>query len=465
MANINESIFREYDIRGRESQEELNISSLELIGRAYGTYLARKGVETVVIGNDSRATSEEFREAAMRGLMFTGRKVINIGTVMTPMMSWAQFYFKTEGGIMITASHNPKGWNGAKLANGYASTLGGSELKKLYEMIIEDDFAENKGGDIRKEDIKSEYIKDLTSRVDIKKEFKVVVSTGNGTAGLFAPDLLREAGCEVIERHTKPNADFPNYTPNPADTEMMEDTAKVVLENSADFGLAFDGDGDRLGLTDEKGSIVWPDKFAIFLARLILEEKPGAKIIYDVKSSKALTEDIEARGGKPIMAPTGHSNIKRVMKEEGAELGAELSGHVFIKHNYYGFDDASMAALILVEYFSQQEKPVSDLEKETPQYISSPGYNAATPDDKKFKVVEEITEEFKEEGYDVIDIDGARVNFKELEGWGLARVSNTSPNITLRFEAKTEENLKKIEDIFREKLSRYDFVAKEWIAG
>ncbi|MDX1608289.1 MAG: phosphomannomutase/phosphoglucomutase [Candidatus Spechtbacterales bacterium] len=465
MANINESIFREYDIRGRESEEELNTSSLELIGRAYGTYLTRRGIETVIVGNDSRATSEDFREAAIEGLLSTGRKVINIGTVMTPMMSWAQFHFNTEGGIMITASHNPKGWNGAKLADGFASTLGGEELKELYKMIKNDDFDTVVGGELKKEDIKKEYIEDLISRVDVKKEFRVVVSTGNGTAGLFAPDLFNALGCKVIERHTEPDANFPNYTPNPADTEMMEDTGGIVLENEADFGLAFDGDGDRLGLTDEEGNVVWPDKFAIFLARLVLKNKPGAKIIYDVKSSRALAEDIEAHGGEPIMAPTGHSNIKRVMKEKGAELGAELSGHIFVKDNYYGFDDASMAAVSLIQYFSEQDKAVSRLVAETPQYVSSPGYTAATPDDKKFQVVKEMTEEFKNEGYKVVDIDGARVNFKELEGWGLVRVSNTGPNITLRFEAKTKDNLKKIEDIFREKLSRYDFVSKEWVAG
>ncbi|MEX0878016.1 MAG: phosphomannomutase/phosphoglucomutase [Candidatus Spechtbacterales bacterium] len=462
---MNESIFRQYDIRGRESNDELNISSLELIGRAYGTYLARKGIETVVIGNDSRSTSEKFREAAIKGLVSTGRKVINIGTVMTPMMSWAQFYFKTGGGIMITASHNPKGWNGAKLADGFASTLGGKELKGLYKMILDNDLEEHDGGGVRKENIKKEYIKDLSSRVNVEKKFKIVVNTGNGTAGLFAPDLLRTIGCEVVERYTKPDADFPNYTPNPADTKMMEDTAKVVLENKADFGFAFDGDGDRLGMVDEVGQIVWPDKFSIFLSRLVLENKSAAKIIYDVKSSKALPEDIEAHGGEAVMAPTGHSNIKRIMKKEKAELGAELSGHIFLKHNYYGFDDASMAAVSLVQYFSEQNKSVSELEAETPQYISSPGYTAETPDDKKFGTVKEVTEEFKKEGYAVIDIDGARVNFEELEGWGLVRVSNTGPNLTLRFEAKTEENLKKIEQIFREKLSRYDFVSKEWVAG
>lgn len=462
---INKSIFREYDIRGRESDNELNPTSMELIGRAYGTYLARSNIEIVIAGRDNRSTSEEFQKAAIKGLLFAGRKVIDIGTVMTPMMYWAQFYFKTKGGIMITASHNPKGWNGVKLASGFSNTLGGKDLKALYVMIEKNDFDSMDGGGIQSKDIKEAYIKDLTSRVNINKKFNVVVNTGNGTAGLFVPNLLRAVGCMVIEHNTKPDADYPNYTPNPAEMEMMEDTASVVIKNKADFAFAFDGDGDRVGLVDEKGGIVSPDKYMIFLARLVLKNKLGAKIVYDVKSSRALEEDIRAHGGVPIMVATGHSNIKKAMAQEGAELGGELSGHIFFKYNYYGFDDASFAALNLLQYFSQHDKSVSQLVVETPQYISSPGYNAETPDDKKFNVVSELIREFKAEGYKVIDIDGARVTFEDLGGWGLVRVSNTGPNITLRFEAKTKENLEKIQQIFREKLSRFDDVSKEWIAG
>lgn len=463
MSYINQSIFRAYDVRGRESADELNVDALELLGRAYGTYLAKRNIDTVVIGHDSRSTSESFHEAAIGGLRSTGRHVIDLGTILTPMMYWAQYRFNTAGGMMITASHNPVGWNGAKFASGLSGTLGGEDLLNLYEMIEGDDFFESKKTPVRTEDIKEAYIDDLVGRVPIKRSFKIVVNTGNGTAGLFVPDLLREAGVEVIEHNTNLDSSYPNYTPNPAELEMMEDTARLVRDHGADLGFAFDGDGDRVGLVDEKGSIVWPDQYMIFLARLVLQNVPGAKIIYDVKSSQALQEDIRAHGGVPIMAATGHSKIKAAMQKEGAQLAGELSGHMFFKYNYYGFDDASFAALNLLHYFSQEDKSVSAFVAETPSYVSTPGYYASVPDDKKAHVVDELREEFKKEGYDVIDIDGARVIFEH--GWGLVRVSNTTPAITLRFEAKSQEELDKIESIFRKKLERFPFVDKEWKAA
>lgn len=466
MAEISKTIFRAYDIRGRESDEELNVDSLELLGRAYGTYLARNNIKTLVVGHDSRATSEDFHQAAIRGLISTGRNVIDLGTILTPMMYWAQYHFKTKGGMMITASHNPVGWNGAKLASDFSETLGGEDLHKIYQMIIEDDFMASEASEvglITKESIRDLYTKDLVGRVSIKKKFTILVNTGNGTAGLFSPDLLREAGCNVIEHNTKPDSTYPNYTPNPAEVEMMEDTSKRVLEEKADLGLAFDGDGDRVGLVDEKGNVVWPDRYMIFLSRLVLEKKPGAKIIYDVKSSKALEEDIAAHGGIGIMAPTGHSKIKAVMHKEKAELAGELSGHVFFKYNYYGFDDASFAALNLLQYFSSEDKTISEFVAGTPYYVSTPTYYAETPDDKKAGVVQELVEEFKNEGYEVNEIDGAKVMFED--GWGLVRVSNTVPALTLRFEAQTQERLSELEQMFRDKLSRFEYVSQEWKAA
>lgn len=463
MSYINQSIFRAYDVRGRESADELNVDALQLLGKAYGTYLAKRNIGTVVIGHDSRSTSDDFHEAAIAGLRSTGRQVIDLGIILTPMMYWAQYRFKTAGGMMITASHNPVGWNGAKFASGLSETLGGEDLMKFYEMIRAEDFFESKEISVRKEDIKEAYTQDLVGRVPIKRRFKIVVNTGNGTAGLFVPDLLREAGAEVIEHNTNLDPSYPNYTPNPAELEMMEDTARLVREHKADLGFAFDGDGDRVGLVDEKGNIVWPDRYMIFLARLVLQNVPGAKIIYDVKSSQALQEDIQAHGGVAIMAATGHSKIKAAMQKEGAELAGELSGHMFFKYNYYGFDDASFAALNLLHYFSQEDKSVSALVAETPAYFSTPGYYAEVPDDKKVQVVDELREEFKKEGYKVIDIDGAKVMFEH--GWGLVRVSNTTPAITLRFEAKSQEELDKIEGIFREKLERFKEVSQEWKAA
>ncbi|MBI2642211.1 MAG: phosphomannomutase/phosphoglucomutase, partial [Candidatus Wildermuthbacteria bacterium] len=371
MAAIKKSIFREYDIRGKEGTE-LTPETLELLGKGYGTFLRNRGIIKVVVGRDSRATSLEFSEAFLKGLCSTGCDVTNIKVVLVPLLYWAQYYLKSEGGVMITASHNPAGWNGLKLAVGYSQTLGQKDLEEIYDIVTNDRFIEEKGAGLHEDiDIFPPYIEDVLSKVHITKKFRILVNTGNGTAGLFTPELLRRAGCEVVEHLTALDPTFPHYTPNPAQVEMMEDTGKRVLEEHADFGFAYDADGDRLGLVDEKGQNVWPDRYLILLARNLLEEKPGAKIVFDVKVSQALPEDIVAHGGIPIMWKTGHSYIKTKMLEEKAELGGEMSGHIFFKEGYYGFDDALFASLKLLEYFSKREKPVSELIEETPRYISS----------------------------------------------------------------------------------------------
>lgn len=462
MAELEKTMFREYDVRGRESDEELNSLSMKLIGKGYGTFLQKRGVNQVVVGHDNRKTSGEFSEAAIEGLIETGCDIIDVGTITTPMLYWAQYYFKTKGGLMVTASHNPSGWNGVKLALGYSYTIIGKELEETYDTITKEDFVSGNGTVIKKEDISKPYQKDLLSRIGKIRPLKVVVNTGNGTAGLFVPAILRAAGCEVIEYLTDPDPSYPNYTPNPAQVEMMEDTGVQVRETGADFGFAFDGDADRLGLVDEKGETVWPDRYMILLSRLLLAKKPGAKIVFDVKVSQALPEDIEAHGGQPIMWKTGHSYIKEKMKEEGAQLAGEMSGHVFFAEDYYGFDDAIFASLKLLEYFSSQKATVSELVASTPYYVSTPALHAECPDDKKYQVVEELTKEFKKE-YEVIDINGARVMFDD--GWGLVRASSNLPALVLRFEAKTEDRVKEIEQIFRDKLSRFEFVKKEWVSA
>lgn len=459
---IEKSIFREYDIRGREDEKELNEHSIELIARAYGTFLRRRNIRELVIGHDNRSTSESFQAAAIKGLLSTGCHIIDLGIILTPMMYWGQYYCKTKGGMAVTASHNPAGWNGVKLATGFSSTTNSEELQELYQMILADDFIEDDGGTVTKQDINDAYMTDLLSRVHIRPGFRVVVNTGNGTAGIIAPELLRRAGCEVIDHLTNLDSSYPHYTPNPADVIMMDDTGSVVREKQADFGFAFDGDGDRLGLTDEQGALIWPDRYLILLARLALERQPGAKIVFDVKCSQALPEDIKAHGGVPVMWKTGHTYIKEKLDEIGGALGGELSGHMFFMENYYGFDDALFASLNLLQYFSSSNKKVSELIAETPHYISSPAWHAECPDDKKYDVVKELTEEFKKE-YEVININGARVQFSD--GWGLVRASSNIPALVLRFEAKTDEGLQRIENLFREKLGRYDFVGKDWIAA
>ncbi|MDP2671929.1 MAG: phosphomannomutase/phosphoglucomutase [Candidatus Daviesbacteria bacterium] len=459
MPILKKTMFREYDMRGRESDDELNDESMYYIGRGFGTYLRKRNIDEAVVGHDARATSESFHQAVIKGLTECGINVINTGIVTTPLSYWSQHFLKIKGLITVTASHNPAGWNGVKLGSDLSYTLLADELQEVYDIIAKENFI-NGQGTIKKEDIAEDYKKDLLSKVEIKKKFKILVNTGNGTAGLFVPDILKGAGCEVIEHFTNVDPTYPNYTPNPDGTAMMEDTAKQTVENKCDLGFAFDGDGDRLGLVDEKGNIIWPDRYMILLSRLVLSKRPGAKIIFDVKVSEALPEDIKAHGGQPIMWKTGHSHIKAKMHEEGAALAGEMSGHIFFSDGYYGFDDSMIAALKLLEYLSTQGKPLSEIIDDTPYYISTPTIQVPTTDEDKYDIVEELTAEFKAEGYRVIDINGARVYTDK--GWGLVRASSNTPTLVLRFEAKDEEELEKLKNMMREKLERFEKVSKEW---
>ena len=452
-------MFREYDLRGKESRDELNESSMYFIGRGFGTYLRGLNITKAVVGRDGRNTSKSFQGMAIKGLMECGINVTDIGLVTTPMSYWAQYFLKTKGLLTVTASHNPAGWNGVKLGTNFSSTLLTQELQDLYNIIAEEKFASGKG-DLEKKDISDQYMKDLISNATVSKKFKILVNTGNGTAGLYVPKLLRLANCEVIEHFTALDPTYPNYTPNTDGTAMMEDTGRQTVKNNCDLGFAFDGDGDRLGLVDEKGNIVWPDRYIILLSRLVLSSHPGAKIVFDVKVSEALPEDIKAHGGIPIMWKTGHSYIKAKLKEEKAALAGEMSGHIFFVDDFYGFDDASFAALKLLEYLSRQSKPLSKIISQTPYYVSTPTIQVSTTDEEKYKVVAKLTQEFKDEGYRVIDINGARVYTDK--GWGLVRASSNTPTLVLRFEAKTKEGLEKIKSVFKKKLDKFSSVSKNW---
>ena len=460
MPILKKTMFREYDLRGRESEDELNDESMYYIGLGFGTFLRKRNLTEVVVGHDARGTSVSFMESAIKGLLESGINVVEIGTATTPMSYWAQYFLKVKGLLMVTASHNPVGWNGVKLGTDLSYTLLTDELQEVYDIITKEEFVKGTGT-IRKVEILEEYMKDLLSKASITKKFKVLVNTGNGTAGIVAQEILKRAGCEVVEHFTNIDPAYPNYTPNPDGTAMMEDTGKQTVKNSCDLGFAFDGDADRLGLVDEKGEIVWPDRYIILLSRLILAKKPGAKIIFDVKVSEALPEDITAHGGTPIMWKTGHSYIKSKLAEEKAEMAGEMSGHIFFVHDYYGFDDGVFAALKMLEYLSTQDKPLSEVIKDTPYYISTPTIQVEAGDENKYKVVEQLTQEFKDEGYRVVDINGARV-YHENGGWGLVRASSNTPTLVLRFEARTQEDLEIIQKIFRDKLEKFEFVSKNW---
>jgi phosphomannomutase/phosphoglucomutase len=459
MAKLNKYMFREYDIRGKESKKELNVNSVELIAKSYGEFLKKRGVSNTIVGHDNRKSSEDFYKASVKGLRNVGIDVVGIGTCLTPMMYWSQYYFKVKGGLMITASHNPAGWNGIKLAFGYSYTLIGKEIEEVRNVAESEKF-ESGNGRLKEEVMSDKYMDDLLSRANLNKDLKIVVNTANATSSFFSPGLFRKFGCKVVEHNTNPDPTYPNYVPNPANVEMMEDTGRQVVKNKVDLGIAIDADGDRLGVTDEKGDTIWPDRWLILLSRLVLKAHPGAKIIFDVKVSEALPEDIKAHGGIPIMWKTGHSYIKEKLHEEKASLAGELSGHVFFVDNFYGFDDANFTALKLMEYISQQKEPLSEIVSKTPYYVSTPAYHAKVGDDVKYKIVDDITAAFKSEGYRVIDINGARVYLEG--GWGLVRASANLPALVIRFEAKTNKKLKTIEKIFREKLKKHPEVAEEW---
>jgi phosphomannomutase/phosphoglucomutase len=458
MPKLNRLMFREYDIRGKLTDDELNKDSIRLIGLGFGAFLQKRGIKDVILGHDYRSYSKSVKNNMRKGLLSSGCNVIDIGMVLVPMLYAAQYYLKKEGGVMITASHNPDGWTGFKLAHGYSKTLKADELNELYEIIESGLFVHGKGKLSRK-DISEQYAKDLVSRIHLKRPITVVMDCGNGTAGAFAPKIFKEAGCEVVELFCNLDYTFPNHFPNPELQQGRDKVAEEVLKNKADIGILFDGDGDRMGVVDDKGNTIWADRILILLARQLLKKKPGAKIVFDVKCTQALGEDIKAHGGIPIMWKTGHSWIKSKLHEEKADLAGERSGHIFFVDNYYGFDDGVFAGLRLVEYLSELPHGLSEELATTPQYIISPTIHVDCPDDKKYRVVEKLVDEFKRD-YKVIDINGARVLFPE--GWGLVRASSNEPVLVLVFEAKTQEALEKYKKIFKEKFAKYPEISKVW---
>ncbi|HEU4363944.1 MAG TPA: phosphomannomutase/phosphoglucomutase [Candidatus Krumholzibacteria bacterium] len=459
MPSLKKTMFREYDIRGRVNDEELNARSAEWIGRGFGTFLARRGIEDMVVGYDSRFGSVEIKDGLVKGLRATGRNVIMIGMCLTPMMYWSQYRFKVRGGAMITGSHNPKGWNGLKLGAGFSSTLVADEIQELYDLIEREDFATGRG-DYAEAAIFDDYAADLTARVKMGRPLKIVIDTGNGTAGAFAPRIFRDAGLEVIEQFTDLDPEFPNHEPDPARTDTVEILGRRVREEKADLGLAFDGDGDRFGVVDENGDVIWPDRYMILLARQVLERAPGGKIVFDVKCTQALEDDIRAHGGIPIMWKTGHSHIKAKLHEEKAALAGEMSGHVFFVENYYGFDDGVYSGLRFVEYVSARKEALSAIMAGTPAYVSTPAINVKCADEVKYDVVKRLTAELKRDFDRVVDINGARVVF--ADGWGLVRASSNLPELVLRFEARTAQRLDEIKQTFRGYLAKYPEVDRHW---
>jgi len=452
---LNPQIFRKYDIRGIVD-EDLTHNVVKNIGLAFGTYLRREDLKKVVVGGDCRLSSDRFRRIIGESLANTGCEVIDIGTVPTPVLYFAIERLDSDGGIMITGSHNPPEYNGFKLCVGSFSIFG-EEIQKIRE-IIEENVYFNAEGKIEKYDnIVKDYQDYLVNNLEVNKKLKVVVDSGNATAGPVAPEIFRRLGCEVISLYEEMDGTFPNHHPDPTVPEYIKDLIKTVKEENADVGFGFDGDADRIGVVDDNGDIIWGDQILTIFAREVLKEYPGSPVIADVKSSKILFDDIKKHGGEPVMWKTGHSLIKKRMREIDGLLGGEMSGHMFFKDKYFGFDDAIYAAGRFLEILSQKNKKTSELLADVPKMYSTPEIRKECKEEEKFEIVEKVKKYFQKKNYEINDIDGMRITFDD--GWALLRASNTQAVIVLRFEAESEERLEEIQDLVMEQVNKY--IAKE----
>ena len=438
MIRVNPQIFREYDIRGVVGKD-LTPDVVRLLGQAYGTYMVEKGRKDLTVGRDCRLSSDDFRDALVEGILSTGCNVTDIGVCPTPVFYFSLFYLNKEGGMMITASHNPAEFNGFKVSVGN-QTIFGEELQNLRRRLEMGGFAQGQGT-LSAYEITKPYLQRIEEDISIARPIKVAVDGGNGTAGPIVTTLLKNLGCQVLELYCDMDGRFPNHHPDPTVPEFLEDLIDTVIREKAEVGLAYDGDGDRLGVVDKKGEIIWGDRLLILFAREILKDHPGATIISEVKASQTLYDDIVRHGGKALMWKTGHSLIKKKMRETNALLAGEMSGHLFFADRYFGYDDAIYASCRLLEILATYRKGALELIGDVPKTESTPEIRISCPEERKSRIVEKVRDHFSED-HEVIGIDGARILFED--GWGLVRASNTGPILVLRFEAKDRKRLEAI---------------------
>jgi phosphomannomutase / phosphoglucomutase len=435
---LNPEIFRQYDIRGIAGQD-MDEADVIRIGQGIGTYLAQQGNRFVAVGRDCRLTSTTYADRLIQGLTSTGCRVVDIGMCPTPAGYFAIRHLGTMGCVLVTASHNPPQYNGFKVCSGIDSVYG-EQLQQIRRIIEAGDF-ERGWGNIATYNILPPYIKYVVENIELARPLRVGVDCGNGTAGLTAIPILKRLGCELHELYSEPDGTFPNHEADPTVAENMADLIALVKSEKLDVGIGFDGDGDRLGVVDADGTLIYGDQLMIVFSREILTRKPGATFISEVKCSQTMYDDIAKHGGNAIMWKTGHSMIKQKMKEVKAELAGEMSGHIFFADRYLGYDDAVYAACRLLEILAKSGQTISQLLADVPKTYSTPEIRMDCADNIKFEVVRKVTEYFKQRAK-VIDIDGARVLFDD--GWGLVRASNTQPALVLRFEALSSERLKEI---------------------
>ncbi len=431
-----QTIFREYDIRGI-ADEQLLSPDVEVLGQALGTYLIRASGPKISLGRDTRLSGPRLHEALLKGLLKAGCQVVDIGVVPTPLLYYSVYHLKTDGGIMITGSHNPSEFNGFKSMTRETS-LHGEEIQKIFHLIQQNDLAQGDGS-VETADVVTPYVDEIAGQFNWKRRVKVVFDGGNGVAGPVMHRLAAKLNIDAHELFFDMDGNFPNHHPDPTVEKNLEHLKRAVAENQAELGIAFDGDSDRIGAIDEKGNVVWGDILMLIYGREILTRKPGSTFIGEVKCSQVLYDELKRLGGNPIMYRTGHSLIKAKMKEERAELAGEMSGHMFFGDRYYGYDDALYAACRLLEIVANSGKPLSAQTDGLPKMYSTPEIRVDCPDELKFDLVRRMVERFRKT-HQVVDIDGVRVLFEK--GWGLVRASNTQPVLVMRFEAPSPELVK-----------------------
>jgi phosphomannomutase/phosphoglucomutase len=441
MAQVPTAVFRKYDIRGTAVGDDAQLTArlATLVGKAYGTYVQRNlAIEQVFVGGDNRVSTGPLKAAVIEGVLSTGLKVTDIGRVLTPTVYFASASHENAGGIMITGSHLTTKYNGIKMAYGKLA-LADQQIQDLLKIIQADDFEVGQGQAFEDPDMIYTHMDTVKGKVRLGgRRLKVVVDAGNGLSGTYVPPIMTALGVEVVCLFCEDDGTFPNHLPNPEDPELTKDLEAAVVKHGAHFGIGFDGDADRCGLIDEHGHHVAADRLLAMLARDLLSRHPGTPVVFDVKSSQVLPDIIRTSGGEPVMWKSGHSLMKAKMNEIGSLIGGEVSGHLFIGEDYYGFDDAPLVALKTLELMSKTEKSLSQILDEMPKMLATPEIIMSAPDDVKFKIIDAVRDTLQDR-YDVITVDGARAAFEN--GWGLVRASNTQPAITMRFEAHTAAQL------------------------
>ncbi|MEA2625015.1 MAG: phosphomannomutase / phosphoglucomutase [Candidatus Binatota bacterium] len=436
---MNPSIFREYDLRGI-ADRDFTDEDCRLLGRGTGSLLRRAGKRRITLGRDCRLHSERIRAALLDGLLQTGLEVTDVGICATPLLYFSVHHWEMDGGVMVTASHNPSPDNGLKICVG-KSTIHGAEIQELRRVIEAGDFVAAAGGTVSERAVLPDYVEYVTGQIRSPRKLRLVIDAGNGPGGIAALPIFRALGHEVIDLYCDMDGRFPNHHPDPTVVENLRDLRATVVAGRADLGIAYDGDADRLGVVDERGQVLWGDQLMIVFARSILAERGSGTFIADVKCSRTLYDDVPKHGGRIIMWKTGHSLIKQKMKEESALLAGEMSGHLFFADRYYGYDDAIYSSARLVEIVSEAGRSLGELLEGVPRALSTPEIRVEVPEESKFAIVERVKRHFAAR-YDTIEIDGARINFPG--GWGLVRASNTQAVLVLRFEAEDEPTLARI---------------------